>query len=124
MKESVHPRPAKPDPPLKLNVPKPTFMNAKQDSTFGFKSRVPPDTAPGSDVEMEHEGVDNAEEHVAEENFNHENNGESHSLWVLRCFIILPLKFLLLENYDEMYVDGSCSFTFYITMLIQIRTSD
>ena len=71
MNKSVHPQPVNPDPPLKLNVPKPTFMTAKQDSTFGFKYKVPSDTAPASDVEMEQEGVD-----IAEGNINHENNGE------------------------------------------------
>ena len=101
MKAAVHPRPAKPDLPLKLNVPKPTFINAKQNSTFSFKSNAPSDIVPDSDVDMEQEGVENAD---------HNNNGESHSL--LPYIIILPLKYLLLDDYDKMYMtDGLSSFT-------------
>jgi hypothetical protein len=81
VKAAVHPRPAKPDPPLKLNAPNPTFINAKQNSVFGFKSKAPSDIVPDSDVDMGQEGVESAEEHLAQENFNHNNdNGESHSL--------------------------------------------
>ena len=120
VKAAVHPRPAKPDLPLKLNAPKPTFANAKQDSVFGFKSRAPSDIVPDSDVDMEQAGVEGAEERLAEENFTHNNDGESP----LPYIIILPLNYLLLDDYDDMYYDGLSSFTYYITRLIQIRTPD
>ena len=82
---ALHPCPAKPDPPLKLNAPNPTFVNAKQNSAFGFKSGAPSDMAlqvdSDADVDMEQEGVKHAEEHFAEENFYHNNDySESHSL--------------------------------------------
>lgn len=81
-KAAVNLRPAKPDPPLKLNMSKPTFVNAKQNSAFGFKSTAPSDIVPDSDDDMEQdsEGVKNAEECLAQQIFNHNNNGESHSL--------------------------------------------
>ena len=79
MKEAVHPHPAKPDPPLNLNPPKPSFINANQKSGFGFKSRAPSDIVHDSDVDMEQEGVKSAEDQLADENFNHNNNSESHS---------------------------------------------
>lgn len=114
MKAAVHLRPAKPDPPLKLNAPKPTFKDANQDSAFGFKSRAPSDTAHDLDVDMGQEGDENAEEN---------NNSESHIL-LLYLIVILPLKYLLLDSYEDIYVEGLSSFTSCITRLIQIRTFD
>jgi hypothetical protein len=119
-KAALHPRPAKPDPPLKLNAPNPTFVNAKQNSAFGFKSGAPSGMALDldADVDMEQEGVEHAEEHFAEENFNdYDNYSESHSLLLYRS-----LKYLLLDDCDDIYYNGSSSFTSYITRLIQIRT--
>jgi hypothetical protein len=81
-KAAVHPHPAKEDPPLKLNAPNPTFMSTKQKSTFGFKSRtLSSGIAHDSDVHMEPEVADQvverAEERLAEEVSNLNNNGES-----------------------------------------------
>jgi hypothetical protein len=81
-KAAVHPHPAKADPPLKLNAPNPTFMSAKQNPIFGFKSRtLSSDIACDSDVHMEPEVVKHvvkrAEERLAEEVSNPNNNGES-----------------------------------------------
>ena len=101
-KAEVHPHPAKPDPPLKLNAPKPTFTNAKQNSAFGFKSRAPSDDVADSDVDMEQGSVESAAERSAEEIFNHSADiGESHKF--LPYLIILSLKYLLLDAYDDMY---------------------
>ena len=79
-KAAVHLHPPKADPPLKSKVPKPAFINAEQNSVFGFNSRAPP-----SDVEMEAGDVEGAEEHPAEEAFNHpeshNNNSESQSFY-------------------------------------------
>ena len=72
VKAAVHLHPAKPDLPLKLNAPNPTFVNAKQNSVFGF--RAPSDIAIDADVDMEQEGVKNAEEPLAKENFNCDND--------------------------------------------------
>lgn len=125
---AVHPRLAKPDPPLNLNAPKPTFTNAKQDSAFGFKSRVPSDIASDSDIAPDSDAeMLSAQERLAEEIFNHNNNlngdvGERHSILVY--LIIPPLKYLLPDYCDDIYVNGLSSFTSYITRLIQIRTVD
>ena len=51
--------PAKPDPPLNLNAPKPKFTNAKQNSAYGFHFKTPSDTKDDSDVNMEQLGVEN-----------------------------------------------------------------
>lgn len=75
-KAAVHPRPSKPDLPLRLNAPNPTFIDAQQNSVFGFKA--PSDIVPDSDVDIEEEGVESAEEHLAQE--VHSNNGENYSL--------------------------------------------
>ena len=102
VKGTVHPRPAKPDPPLKLNAPKPTFTNAKQSSAFGFRSRAPSDEAPDSDVDMEQGSVASAAERLAAEIYKHSTNvGESHKF--LPYLIILSLKYLLLDDYDDIY---------------------
>ena len=42
VKAAVHPHPAKADPLLKSKAPKPAFINAEQNSVFGFNSRAPP----------------------------------------------------------------------------------
>lgn len=63
-------------------MPKPTFLNANQNSPFGFKSKAPSDIVPDSDVNMEQEGVEGAEECLAGETFNHNNNRESQSFTV------------------------------------------
>jgi hypothetical protein len=78
-KVAVHPRPAKPDPPLKLNAPKPTFINARQNSAFGFKSKTPSDKAPDSDVDMD---VQSAKERLAEAIFQNDN-GETEFIYIL-----------------------------------------
>jgi hypothetical protein len=122
-KAAVHPRPAKADPPLKSKAPKPAFINAEQNSAFGFNSRAPP-----SDVEMEPgvvEGADSAEERPAEEAFNqsesHNNNGESHS----PVFYNSSLQIFLLDDDDHNWDhNGLSSLTSHITRLIQIRTPD
>ena len=79
-KAAVHLHPPKADPPLKSKAPKPALINAEQISVFGFNSRAPP-----SDVEMEMGDVEGAEEHPAEEAFNHSelhnNNSESQSFY-------------------------------------------
>ena len=81
-KAAVHPHPAKADPLLKLKAPKPVFINAEQNSVFGFNSRAPP-----SDVEMEVGDVEGAEERPAEEAFkhseSHNNNSESQSFYCI-----------------------------------------
>ena len=81
-KAAVHPHPPKADPLLKSKMPKPAFINAEQNSVFGFNSRAPP-----SDVEMEVGDVEGAEERPAEEAFNHSkshnNNGESQSFYCI-----------------------------------------
>ena len=81
-KAAVHPHPAKADPLLKSKVPKPAFINAEQNSAFGFNSM-----APSSDVEMEAGDVEAAEECPAEEAFNHSelhnNNSESQSFYCI-----------------------------------------
>jgi hypothetical protein len=86
---AVHPHPAKPDPPLKLHAPKPTFVNTKQNSAFGFKSRTPADD---SDVDMEEnleEGVESAEEFLVEEIYKRNKNiGKRHTLYPY--LIIVP----------------------------------
>lgn len=49
----THLRPAKPDPPLNLSAPKPKYINAKQNSTFGFKSNSQaPSNIDSEDVDM------------------------------------------------------------------------
>ena len=75
-------------------------------------------------MEQDSEGVKSAAERLAEEIFNHNNNGESHSL--LPYLIILPLKYLLLDDDNDIYAsdNGLSSFASYITRLIQIRTFD
>ena len=78
VKAAVHLRPPKADPLLKSKAPKPAFINAEQNSVFGFNSRAPP-----SDVDMKAGDVEGAEECPAEEAFNHSelhnNNSESQS---------------------------------------------
>jgi len=63
-------------------------MDARQNSSFGFKSSVPADIVPDSDVVMEQEG---AEERSAVEFSHHNNNGE--------CPSLLPYSITLLLEY-------------------------
>lgn len=112
MKAAVHPCPARPEPPLKLNAPTPTFV--QQNSTFGFKSnlKAPSESeiAPESDVDMEEDSdsIKNAEENLAEEisRFNHNNNSESRNL-----FYLTSTKYLLLDDDDDIYVSDNNSST-------------
>ena len=79
-KAAVHLCPPKADTLLKSKAPKPAFINAEQNSVFGFNSRAPP-----SDVEMEAGDVEGAENCPAEEDFNHSkshnNNSESQPFY-------------------------------------------
>jgi hypothetical protein len=79
--QSSQSRPAKADLPLMLKAPKPAFINAKQNSFFGFKSRAPSPLADihDADVDMERGDVEAAEDHRAEEVSNNNNDGETHS---------------------------------------------
>jgi hypothetical protein len=117
-KAAGHPRPAKPDPPLNLTIAKPTFTTAKNDSAFGFKSRAPPDEVFDSDVDMEEGSVKSAAERLAEEISRHSNDeSESHSFSLY--LISLPIKYLLLGDYDNiLYGSGNGLSQFIYLILI------